>query len=144
MNQWSLVEYNCRYFHCNISDDSDGSMIPLSVQLSTYLTNEMFRTLYVPLSDKANRHCMVSAGLAVGSGMFNLTSPTEETFTVIYPMIPMAARYHGQSNGPTYLTNRSLYVRLSDKANQHCILSAKLAVGFGTFGITSQLSDTHL
>ena len=57
----------------------------------TYLTNEVFHTLYVHLSDKANQHCMVSAGLTVGSGMFDLTSPTAESFTVIYPMIPMAA-----------------------------------------------------
>ena len=122
-------------------------MIPWSVQWSTYLTNEMFHTLYVSLSDKANQVCMVSAGLAVGSGMFDLTSQTVETFTVIYPMISMAAQYHGQFNGPTYLTNEmfhSLYVHLSDKANRHCMLSAELAVGSGTFGITSQLSGTRL
>jgi hypothetical protein len=39
---------------------------------------------------------------------------------------------------------RSLYVRLSDKANRHCMLSAELAVGSGTFGVISQLSGTRL
>ena len=68
-------------------------LIPMAAQYygqfegPTYLTNEVFRTLYVRLSDKANQHCMVSAGL----GMFDLTSQTAESFTVIYQMIPRAA-----------------------------------------------------
>ena len=72
-------------------------MIPMAAQYygqsegPTYLTNEVFRTLYVCLSDKANQHCMVSAGLTVGSGMSDLTSQTAESFTVIYQIIPMAA-----------------------------------------------------
>jgi len=43
------------------------------------------------LSDKATNIAWCPPGLTVGSGMFDLLHKTAKSFTVIYPMIPMAA-----------------------------------------------------
>ena len=46
----------------------------------------MFHSLYVHLSDKANRYCMVSARLAVNSGVFDFTSQYVNTCLQLLPL----------------------------------------------------------